>query len=159
MAWFIIDYFTHNLDLISQAKKNFRLQNSADDTVLAEQSVYVWDPEWSLPLFFDIPTDILSQAISTISINKDYNKVYPLTTDAPPLNYNSFLPHRTGNNCLNSTLLQQENLNGTRHRTQQDIQTSSHFTNEEVVTTVISTTKNKAFHQYIQILQLQDLKI
>ena len=28
LAWFIIDYFTHTLDLISQARKNFRLQNS-----------------------------------------------------------------------------------------------------------------------------------
>ena len=82
LAWFINDYFTHNLDLISQARKNFRLQNSADDSVLGEQSDYVWDPEWSHPLFFDIPTDILSQAISTISINKDFIKVCPLTTDA-----------------------------------------------------------------------------
>ena len=84
MAWFIIDYFTHNLDLILQARKNFRLQNSADGTVLAEQSDYVWDPEWSHPLFFDIPKDISSQEISTIPINKDYNKVYPLTTDSTP---------------------------------------------------------------------------
>ena len=38
LAWFIIDYFTHNLDLISQARKNFRPQNTNDDTVLAEQS-------------------------------------------------------------------------------------------------------------------------
>ena len=37
LAWFIIDYFTHNLVLISQARKNFRLQNSTDDTVLAEE--------------------------------------------------------------------------------------------------------------------------
>ena len=75
-AWFIIDYFTHNLDLISQARKNFRLQNSADDTVLAEQSDYVWDPQWSHLLFFNIPTDISSQAIGTISISKDYIKIY-----------------------------------------------------------------------------------
>ena len=44
-----------------------------------------------------------------------------------------------GNNSLNSTLIQQENLNGTRILTQQDIQTPSHFTNEEVVTTVTTT--------------------
>ena len=36
LAWFIIDYFTHNLDLISQARKNFRPQNTNDDTVLSE---------------------------------------------------------------------------------------------------------------------------
>ena len=58
LAWFIVDYFTHNLDLISQAKKNFRLQSSTDETVLAEHSDYVWDPEWSHPLFLNIPTDI-----------------------------------------------------------------------------------------------------
>ena len=34
LAWFIIDYFTHNLDLISQARKNFGPQNANDDTVL-----------------------------------------------------------------------------------------------------------------------------
>ena len=141
LAWFIIDCFTDNIGLISLARKNFRLQNSTDDTILAEQSDYVWDPEWSHPLFFNIPTDISRQAISTISINKDYIKVYPLTADATPLNYNSFLHDRTGNNSLNSTLIQQENLNGTRNLTQQDIQTLSHFTNEEVVTTVIKTTQ------------------
>ena len=141
MAWFIIDYFTHNNGLISQARKNFRHQNSTDDTVLAEQSDDVWDPEWSHPLFFNIPTDISRQAISTISINKEYFKVYPLTADATPLNYNSILPDRTGKTSLNSTLIQQENLNGTRNLTQQDIQTPSHFTNEEVVTTVITTTQ------------------
>ena len=117
MAWFIIYYFTHKIDLISQARKKFRFQNSADDTVLAEQSDYVWDPEWSHPLFFNIPTDISSQAISTISIDKEYIKVCPLTSDETPLNYNSFLPDRTGNNSLNSTLKQQENLNGTGNLT------------------------------------------
>ena len=33
LAWFIIDYFTHNLDLISQARKNFRPQNCHHRTV------------------------------------------------------------------------------------------------------------------------------
>ena len=37
--------------------------------------------------------------------------------------------------------------------TQQDVQTVSHFASEEVVTTVTTTTQ-KFFHQYIQILQL-----
>ena len=90
LAWFIIDYFSHNIDLIEQARKNFRPQSTDDETVLAEQSGYVWDPEWSYELFINIPTDISSQAISTISINKDYVRVYPLTVDATPLNYNSF---------------------------------------------------------------------
>ena len=120
-------------------KPKFRLQNSTDDIVLAEQSDYIWDPELSHPLFLNIPTDISSQAISTISFNKDYVKVYPFTTDATPLNYNSFLPDRIVNNSLNSTLIEQENLYGTRNLTQQDIQTPSNFAIEEVVTTVTTT--------------------
>ena len=81
------------------------------------------------------------QAISAITNHKDYTKIYPLTTDATPLNYISFLPDRTQNNTLNSTVIQQENLIETRNLTQQDIQTPSHFANEEVVTTVITTTQ------------------
>ena len=139
LAWFIINYFTHNLDLISHARQIFRLQNSTDDTVLAEESDYVWVSEWSHLLFINILTEISSQAFGTISKNKDYVKIYPLTTDATLLNYNSILPDRTGNNSLNSTVIQQENLNGTRNLTQQDIQTSSRFAKEEVVTTVVTT--------------------
>ena len=65
----------------------------------------------------------------------------PLTIDATPLNYNSFLPDRRENNSLNSTIVQQENLNGTRNLTQQDIQTPSHFINEETVETIVITTQ------------------
>ena len=123
MAWFIIDYFTHNIDLISQARKNFRPQNSNDDTAITEQSDYVWTT---------------SQAISTISYTRDYVRVVPLTIDATPLNYNTFLPD-TRNNSLNSTVIHNENLNGTRNLTQQDIQTPSHFINEEIVQTTTTT--------------------
>ena len=84
MAWFIIDYFTHNIDLISQARKNFRPQNPNDDTAITEQSDYVWDPEWSHHAFINIPQSISSQAISTISYQRDYVKVVPLTIDATP---------------------------------------------------------------------------
>ena len=139
LAWFIKDYFTHNLDLISQARKNFRSQNTNDDTVLSEQSDYVWDPHWSHPAFLNIPQDISSQAISTISFHRDYVKVIPLTIDATPLNYITFLPD-TRNNSLNSTVIH-ENLNGTRNLTQQDIQTPSLFINEEIVQTTATTTQ------------------
>ena len=71
LAWFIIDYFSHNLDLIEQAGKKFRPQNTNDETVLAEQTDYVWNPEWSHESFISIPIDISSQAINTISIHKD----------------------------------------------------------------------------------------
>ena len=134
LAWFISDYFAHIIDLIAQVRKNFRPQST---TVIAEQSDYIWDPEWSHPLFMTSH----SQAISTISIHKDYVKVFPLAIDATPLNYKSFLPHRRQNNSLNSTLVQQENLNGTRNLTQQDIQTPSHFINEEVSETIVTTTQ------------------
>ena len=132
LACFIIDYFTHNLDLISQAGKNFRTQNTNDDTVFAEQTDYVWGPEWSHPAFINIPQDVSSQAKSTISFHRDYVKVIPITIDATPLKYNTFLPD-TQNNSLNSTVIHNENLNGTRNLTQQDIQTPSHFINEEIV--------------------------
>ena len=68
-------------------------------------------------------------------------KVVPLTIDATPLNYNTFLPD-TRNNSLNSTVIHNENLNGTRNLTQQDIQTPSHFINEEIVQT--TTTKQQS---------------
>ena len=138
MAWFIIDYFTHNKDLISQARKNFRPQNPNDDTAITEQSDYIWDLEWSLPAFINISQSISSQAISTISYQRDYVKVVPLTIDATPLNYNTFLPD-TRNNSLNSTVIYNENLNGTWNLTQQDIQTPSHFINEEIVQTTTTT--------------------
>ena len=140
LAWFIIDYFTHNIDLITQARKTFRPQSTNDKTVIAEQSDCVWDPEWSHPLFINIPVDISSQAISTISIHKDYLKIFPLTIDATPLNYNSFLLDRQITS-LSSTVIHQENLNGTKNLTHQDIQTPSHFMNEEIVQTTVTTTQ------------------
>ena len=112
--------------MISQARKNFRPQNTTDESVLAEQSDYVQDPEWSHPLFLNFPIDIASRAIGTISFYKEYIKKYPVTIEATPLNYNSFLPDRLGTNSSNSTLIQQENLNGTRNLTQQDVQTPPH---------------------------------
>ena len=138
---FKIDHVTHNIDLIAQARKNFKPQRTNDETVLAEKSDYLWDPQWSHPSFLNIPIDISSQAISTITIHKLYIKVIPLTIDATLLNYNSFLPDRRQNNSLNSTLVQQENLNGTRNLAQQDIQTPSHFINEEIVETIVTTTQ------------------
>ena len=90
-------------------------------------------------------------------MHKDYIKIYPLTTDVTPLNNNSFLPDRTRNNTLNSTVIQQENLNGTRNLTQQDIQASPHLTNEEVVTTEV-TTAQQIISPIHPILQLEDQK-
>ena len=114
LAWFTIDYLTHNIDLIEQARKTFRPQITNGDTAIAEQSDYVWDPEWSHPAFLNIPQDISSQAKSTISFHRDYVRVIPLTSDATPLNCNTFLTD-TRNNSLNSTVIHHENLNGTRN--------------------------------------------
>ena len=55
-----------------------------------------------------------------------------------PLNYNTLLPD-TQNNNLNSTVIHNENFNGTRNLTQQDIQTPSHFITEEIVQTTTTT--------------------
>ena len=75
------------------------------------------------------------------SIN-DYVRITPLTIDATPLNYNAMFTDRTGNNSLIFTFINtQENLNGTKNRTQQDIQTPSHFFNEEIVETMPTTTQ------------------
>ena len=63
LACFIIDYFVHNVDLIALSRKSFRPQNSDDETVLADETDHVWDPDWSHLLFIDIPTDISSHSI------------------------------------------------------------------------------------------------
>ena len=120
LALFIIDYLCHNIDLIEQARKIFRPQNTDDETVLAEKSNYVSDPEWSHESFINIPTDISTQAISTISINKDYVRVYPLTVDATPLNYNSFFHERKGINSLISTFVYNDKIKGIRNLTQKN---------------------------------------
>ena len=78
--------------------------------------------------------------MSTISFHKDYVKVTPLTIDATPLYYITVLPD-TRNNSLNSTVIHNENLNGTENITKQDIQTPSHFINEEIVQTTVTTTQ------------------
>ena len=92
LAWFTIDYFTHNIDSTELARKNFRPQSTNDDTVIAEQSDYVWDPDMSHPAVLNFPVDISSHAKNTISLHPDYVKIIPLTIDATPLNYNTFLP-------------------------------------------------------------------
>ena len=94
---------------------------------MADETHYVWDPEWSHPSFINIPTDISSLATITLSINKDYVRITPLTIDARPINCNLIFIDREGNKSLNSTFINQENLNGTKNLTQQDIQAPSHF--------------------------------
>ena len=38
LAWFIIDNFVHNLDLISVARNNFQPQTSDDENILADET-------------------------------------------------------------------------------------------------------------------------
>ena len=92
------------------------------------------------PIFYKHPSRHLKSSNRyNISSPRLYKKI-PLTIDATPLNYNTFLPD-TQNNRLNSTVIRHENLNGTRNLTQQDIQTPSHFINEEIVHTTVTTTQ------------------
>ena len=53
------------------SKKKFRPQTSEDETILADRTYYLWDPEWSHLLFVNIPNNILSAAIATVSVHKD----------------------------------------------------------------------------------------
>ena len=95
---------------------------------------------------------LLSAAITTVSLHKDYVRFTPLTSDASPRNYKTMFNDRTGNS-LNSTFVNtQETLSGTNNLTQQDIQTPSHFINKEIVETR-STTKQPIHLLFI--LQLQ----
>ena len=41
IAWFIIGLFVYNIDFIPLARKNFRPQNTDNETILAEQTDYV----------------------------------------------------------------------------------------------------------------------
>ena len=61
-----------------------RLQTN-EETILADETDYKWDTEWSHVLFFNIPNDISNAAIVTISVHRDYLRVTPLTTDTTPL--------------------------------------------------------------------------
>ena len=108
---------------------------------MADKTYYVWEPEWSHPSFINTPTDISSEVITTISINRDYVRITPLTIDATPINYISKFTDREGNNSLISISINQENLNGTRNLTHQDIQNLSHFVNEKIVETMLTTTQ------------------
>ena len=102
---------------------------------------YLWDPEWSHIIFLNNPNDISSTANATVSVHKDYLKVTPLTTDTTPSNYNTLFNDRASNNSLNSTFMStQETLNGTRSLTHQEIQTRSHFMNDELVEITPKTT-------------------
>ena len=47
IALFKIEYFVHNIEIVSTTRKCFRPKNSDDETKLADQTDYVWDSEWS----------------------------------------------------------------------------------------------------------------
>ena len=120
VAWFIGDYFVHTVNLISTARKSFRPQTPNAETILADQTDYVWDPVWSHNLIVSIPNDISSAAISTVSVHKDFSRVTALTIDAAPFNYNTTINDKTSNTSLNSTsIITQETLIGTRNLTPQ----------------------------------------
>ena len=66
----VTDYFQHILDFILQARKSFRPQND-DETILADKTDFVWETDWSHVLFFNIPIDVSSATIATISVHRD----------------------------------------------------------------------------------------
>ena len=66
--------FLHNLNLNSQATKNLRPQTK-DETILADETNYVWEPYLSDVLLYNIPNNISSAAIAIISVHRDYLKV------------------------------------------------------------------------------------
>ena len=79
----------------------------------------------------------MQQLHSFLHTEKKLGKT-PLSTDTTNLNYNAVLIDKTSNNSLKSTFIKtQETLNATRYLTQQDIQTPSHFVNEEIVETLL----------------------
>ena len=92
----------------------------------------------------------LQQSRVHISVHRDYLRVTPLTTDTTPLNYNAIFNDRTSNNSLNSIFIKtQENLNGTKNLTKQDIKAPSHFVNEEIVQALPKTTQQKTSPIYL----------
>ena len=85
----------------------------------------------------------------TISVHKNYLKKIPLTTDTPPLNYNTVFKNRTSNNSLNSTFINtQKHLNRTTNLKQQDSKKQSHLkkkcfeTNSTTTQQIITTPAN-----------------
>ena len=92
--------------------------------------------------FFNIPNDIFSAVIATVSVHREYLILIQFTTDTTFLNYNAIFNDRTSNNVLNSTFINtQKTLNGTRNLTQHDFQTPSDFLSKGVVETLPITTQ------------------
>ena len=77
--------FSTQLRLNLNSRKKYRPQTD-DETLLADKTDYVWDPDWSHMQFFNISNDISRAAIATISVHKDFLRVIPITTDTTPLN-------------------------------------------------------------------------
>ena len=129
----------NNSNFIS--KKTFRTQTN-DQSILADKTNNVWQPQWCHLLFFSKLNDISSEAIATISVHRDYLGVNVLLSLTDTLKYNTIVNDRTSNNSLISNFIKtQETLNGTINLTQQDIQTPSHFVNEEIVESLPTTTQ------------------
>ena len=109
--------FLHIVDVISTARKSFRPQTPNNETILADQTDYVLDPEWSHISFVNTPNDISRAAVTTVSVHEVYLRVAPLSIDATPLNYKTTFKNKKSNNT--STFLNtQETFNGTRNLTQ-----------------------------------------
>ena len=69
LGWFVIVYIVHNIVFKAHSRKSFRPQSSDDETVLADETDNVWDPDWSHSSIINITFDTSSAAIATISVN------------------------------------------------------------------------------------------
>ena len=131
-SYVLVYYSVQNLDFISITRKNFRPQILDNETVIADQTDYVSDLEWSHPIFINTTTDILSAAIIFVSVHKDHVRVTPLTIDATPLKYNSMFNKRTGNSFNSTFINTEETLQGTKIVYHKRFK-PHHLFNEEVV--------------------------
>ena len=82
--------------------------------------------------FLNAPNNISNAAITTVSGLRECLRVTPLRTDTKPLFYNTTF-YKIHN--------KQENSNASLYLTIQNIQTPSHFTNDELVEILTTTTK------------------
>ena len=110
--------------------------------MLLKETNFVWDPEWYRNLIFKMPNDVSSAIIATISVHQGLFKSNSTNNRSILLKYNTIFNDRLIENSLNSPFISSpEKSNVTTKLTQQDIQTSSCFGNEESVETKPTTTQ------------------
>ena len=59
--------FSHNIDFISTSGKSFRPQNSDDETILADQTEFIWDHS---PFIYYYNNQYIKCSNTTIPVHK-----------------------------------------------------------------------------------------